>query len=87
MVYTNSLAGQPLLILKGGWSESKLPSCEGGEVPKARGGCFLVLESKTGSNTKKQPPARYARRPPSQEGIYAILFGDNTVKPQLCNQK
>ena len=37
-------------------------------MPKAWGGCSLVFDSKTGSNTKEQPPARFARRPPSQEG-------------------
>jgi len=37
-------------------------------MPKAWGGCFLVFASYQYAVTKKQPPARYARRPPSQEG-------------------
>ena len=41
-------------------------------MPKAWGGCFLVFDPVLVSKTKKQPPARFARRPPSQEG--SLLF-------------
>ena len=53
------------------YNERKLPSCEGGEMPKAWGGCSLDSQPVLDSGTKEQPPARSARRPPSQEGICA----------------
>ena len=48
--------------------------CEGGEdVEDGRGGCSLVFHPKNCCGTQKQPPSRYARRPPSQEGSFAML--------------
>ena len=37
-------------------------------MPKAWGGCSLVLDPVLGPKTKEQPPAHFVRRPPSQEG-------------------
>jgi len=44
-------------------------------MPKAWGGCSLVLQSYDSYGTKEQPPAHFVRRPPSQEGsfIHTIL--------------
>jgi hypothetical protein len=68
--------------------KKRLPSCEGGEgVEDGRGRCYLVLESKTGSNTKEQPAAsakatvakaRSLRSPPSFAGgqLWLLFFKD-----------
>ena len=52
------------------WSEGlSSPSAAAEEgVEDDRGGCFLVFEGYQYAVTKEQPPARSARRPPSQEG-------------------
>ena len=48
---------------------SKLPSCEGGEVPKARGGCSLVPHTNNLRRPKNNhPPSRSLRSPPSFAG-------------------
>jgi hypothetical protein len=39
---------------------SHFPSCEGGEMPKAWGGCFLVTVFCEPSKTKEQPTS-YAK--------------------------
>ena len=51
-----------------------LPSCEGGEMPKAWGCCSLLFEINQYAVTKEQPPPRYARSPPSQEGSLKKLY-------------
>ena len=57
------------------------PAKEGGERSERAlatvalaevGGCSLVLHSKTGCNTKKQPPRAFGTSPPSQEGSLAF---------------
>ena len=52
----------------------KLPSCEGGEVVEDDGVVVFGFALYERMRIQEQPPARYARRPPSQEGSLGYLF-------------
>ena len=62
----------------------KLPSCEGGEMPKAWGGCSLVFKSKKGSNTKNNHPLASLAALLRRRAVYNLSLSCIHDKRNFC---